>query len=528
MVTLTNLPFDCLVSILSFLPSSEVETCKMVSRTLHSTISNCLPLQYKILLNHIGYVATRNTGSPSLELKISVLREMRTRMDQRRLGQPATVHLDCRYGTTHIHFSRGFIVAANTPATTPLTIQLHSLASFNRGKEYECSLFTDRTQLIGYINLIKIEIALDLLVLVEYRNDGAMKFHLRSLKTGLPHPNASRPTIVNGVTEIAFPRIFTHSIEILDRRIAHSGQRNGHSTPLLTVWDWTTGDLVTSTPIPGTTYAFVSNDIFVVPSDQTLCDGEYILLSLSVFTLEGVLPGKAARFVATLCLPKANGPSHSDFKLYYAPLLSIPNPHESHIPAKVFDLDENSHYLALRLTTNLNPEMWNVTSGILFIHSLGLCTLAERLSTAQQSPVFVRWDNWGFMACWLGFESTTPWRYIYGHRAAFLRINSSTGDCEVLVYDLRVTRPVKPRQGTGSSDSKRKLDEQMDRLFGVNGRPTRHPILISSFWIGTDVLPKGRAADYQLDVMIDDEHVILIKVGMFGLHCWATSPGMAS
>ncbi|KAL5634177.1 hypothetical protein ACGC1H_006118 [Rhizoctonia solani] len=481
-----------------------------VSRTWHSTISNCLLLQYKVLLDYLGYVATRNTGSPSLELKVGALRERRMRMNQRRLTQSATVHLEYHHGIAHTHLSRGVITAANTLFTTALTLQLHRLSSINKGVDYECSLYTDRTQLVGYTNLVKVEAALDLLILVQFKNDNAMEFHMRSLKSGLPHPNASRPTIANSVADIAFPKVFTHSIEILNQRIVHSGQSNDRFTPLLTVWDWTTGDLVTSTPVPGPAYAFVSNNIFIVASNQIPRDGEHILLSLSVFTLEGVLPGEAARLVAMLCLPKTDCPSYLDFEFYHAPPI-FPDTHESHARAKVFNLDENSHHLALRLTTALTPDIRNKSAGILFIHSSGLRKLAERLSTASQSPVFVQWHNWGFMTCWLEVEPPTPWRCIYGHRVAFLRIDSSAGDCEILVYDVRVARPVRSRKGT-DWDLTGELDA-MDQLFNVSGKPTRHPALVSSFWIGTDVLPKGRASDYQLDVMIDDEHVILLKRG---------------
>ncbi|CAE6443653.1 unnamed protein product [Rhizoctonia solani] len=509
----TNLPIDCFIHILSFLSPGDIEICKLVSRTWHSTISNCLPLQYKVLLDYLGYIGTRNTGFPSLELKVGVLRERRMRMNQRRLAQSATVHLEYHHGIAHTHLSRGVIIAANTLSTTVLTLQLHRLASINKGLDYECSLFTDRTQLVGYTNLVKVEAALDLLVLVEFGNDGAMKFHLRSLKSGLPHPNASRPTIVNSVADIAFPKVFTHSIEILNRRIVHSGQSDGRLTPLLTVWDWTTGDLVTSTLVPGPAYAFISNNIVVVASNQIPRDGQHILLSLSIFTLEGALPGEAARLIAMLCLPKTDCPSYPDFEFYHAPPISISDPHESHTRAKIFKLDENSHHLALRLTVALTPDIRNKSTGILFIHSSGLLKLAEHLSAASQSPVFVKWGNWGFMTCWLKIEPPTPWRCIYGHRAAFLRIDSLTGDCEVLVYDVRAVRTVRSRKGAVGLDLTWELDEPMDLLFSVSGKPTRHPALVSSFWIDTDVLPKGRASDYQLDVMIDDEHVILLKRG---------------
>ncbi|KAH7338405.1 hypothetical protein B0J17DRAFT_662396 [Rhizoctonia solani] len=501
MITLAELPIDCLIHIFSFLPLGDIEKCKLVSRTLYSIINDCLPFQYRVILDRLGFVATPNTGSPPLELKVRMLREKRLRLSH-------IIQLENQNSITNVQLSRGVLVVDNTPLTSPLETKIHRLASFNKGTDYGYSLVRDENTPVGYVGLVKVEAALDLLVLVEHQHDDDLRFSLRSLKTGLPHPDAAHPTILNHVIDIHLPRRCTRSVEIVDRRIVHIGQSLSRTTPLLTAWDWTTGELVTSTPIPGHNYAFVSSDIFVVACDQMKCRGEYILLALSVFTLEGVLPGEAARFVATLCLPTTDGPSRPVFELYPTPPIPIPNPHESHTSTQIFDLDGNSHYLALRLTAHPIRATSDSSTGILFIHSSGLRTLSERLAATHRSPVFVRWDNWGFMTCWLKVTPPVLWRSIYGHRAAFLRLDSSTGDCEVLVYDLRVTRHVRsrpvavdPTTGVGSNS-----DEQMDWLFSVKGKSTRHPALVASFWVGPDVIPKGRAGEYYYDLKMDDEH----------------------
>ncbi|CAE6476915.1 unnamed protein product [Rhizoctonia solani] len=478
-------------------------------------ISGCLPLQYRILLDRLGFVATPNTGSPSLELKVRILQEKKLRLNHGRLAPSATIQLENHNTLANIQLSRGVLVVDNIPLTSPLETKIHRLASFNKGTDYEYSLAHDENMPVGYVGRVKVEAALDLLVLVEYLNGDDLRFSLRSLKTGLPHPDAAQSTIVNHVLDIHLPRTHTFGVEIVDRRIVHVGQSLSRSTPLLTAWDWTTGELVTSTPIPGHNYAFLSKDIFVVACDQTKCGGAYILLALSVFTLEDISPGEAARFVAILCLPTTDGPSRPVFELYPTPPIFISNPHESYTSVRIFDLDEGSRYLALRLTARPTRVTSNESTGILFIHSLGLRTLAKRLAAARRSPVFVRWDNWGFMTCWLQVKPPVLWRSIYGHRAAFLRLDSSTGDCEVLVYDLRVTRHVRSRPVAGdpSISVTSTLDEQMNRLFSVKGKSTRHPALVSSFWVGPDVVPKGRAGEYYFDLKMDDEHVVLIKRG---------------
>ncbi|KAG8707814.1 hypothetical protein FRC11_007119, partial [Ceratobasidium sp. 423] len=513
MMLLTDLPIDCLIHILSFLLPRDIEACNLVSHALHAAISGCLPLRYRILLDRLGFVATPNTESPSLELKVRMLEEKRTRMNQSQRAQSAAIQLENHISIINVQFSRGIIIVENTPLTSPLDLKLHELVSSNRGTEYEHSLVHVANLPARNIGPIKFEAALDLLVLVDYQTPNDMKFSLRSLKTGLPHPWASLPTITNGVIDIAFPRYYTRSVDIIDRRIVHLGESLSRSTPLLTAWDWTTGELVTSTPIPGFTYAFVSNDIFIVASDQTRCGGEFILLALSVFTLKGVSQGEAARFIASLCLPTTDGPSRPVFELYYSPPIPIRNPHESYAPAQIFHPDESSHYLALRLTARPTVATRAEATGILFIHSLGLHTLAERLATTRQSPVFVRWDNWGFMTCWLKVKHPVPWRGIYGHRAAFLALDSSTGDCEILVYDLRVTRRLRSRQGAIDLAAELSLDDQMDSLFSVKGKSTRHPALISSFWVGPDVIPRGRAREYYFDLKMDDEHASSRHIG---------------
>ncbi|CAE6499155.1 unnamed protein product [Rhizoctonia solani] len=506
MMLLIDLPIDCLIHILSLLSPRDIETCNLVSRALHTAINDCLLLQYRILLDRFGFVPTRNTGSPALELKVSILQEKWTRRNQSQGTQSGAIQLENHTSIINVQFSRGIIIVENTPLTSSLDLKLHELASSNRGTEHKHSLVQVTNLPAGNIGPIKFEAALDLLVLVYYQTPNDMRFSLRSLKTGSPHPWASLPTIINSVVDISSPGYYTRNVEIVDRQIVHLGESLSRSTPLLTTWNWITGELVTSTPVPGFSYAFVSKDIFIVASDQTRCGGEFILLALSVFTLQGVSQGGAARFVASLCLPATDGPSRPVFELYCTPPIPIHDPHGSYAPARIFCLDHSSHYLALRLTARPTVATRIDATGILFIHSLGLRTLAERLAATRQSPVFVRWDNWGFMTCWLKVKHPIPWRGIYGHRAAFLTLDPSTGDCEILVYDLRVTRRPRLRRGVIDLTAQLSLDDQMDRLFSVKGKPIRHPMLTSSFWVGPDVIPQGRAREYYFDLKMDDEH----------------------
>ncbi|KAH7332815.1 hypothetical protein B0J17DRAFT_721980 [Rhizoctonia solani] len=177
-----------------------------------------------------------------------------------------------------------------------------------------------------------VEPAFDLLVLCNYTNDAAT-FHFRSLRTGLPHSNASLPTLLytgdsDSGLEADFEKV---QVEIFGRRIAYM-REFAEPQPLdtiVTIFDWVSGQLITSTRTYRNSFSFLSEDVFI------LADLESTAKPLKLYTLSE-FNNERLRWVEFEFLPS------SQLSVWHGDLAVTP-------PPLVYDLCPTSHYLSLRI-----------------------------------------------------------------------------------------------------------------------------------------------------------------------------------
>ncbi|KAH7332816.1 hypothetical protein B0J17DRAFT_146878 [Rhizoctonia solani] len=215
--------------------------------------------------------------------------------------------------------------------------------------------------------MMAIEPIFNLLLLFSTTGNTAT-FHLRSLRTGLPHPNAALPVIlytVNGALDLR-PEFTKTQIEIIGRRIAYMRESSESFLSIITIWDWVSGQIVTATRIYGTSFAFLSEDVFLVanPILENLWRP-----SLELYSCDGAPPGGDARLVAALILPVLN---FDDLSISWTEFLPSPQLSLWHddlpvtSPPIIYNLSPTSHYMSLRVSFAIAS---NYSCGMLFIHS---------------------------------------------------------------------------------------------------------------------------------------------------------------
>lgn len=204
-------------------------------------------MQYLLELDRSGYVAPIN---PLVDLsfseKVHILQEK-----QNRTRDPDVKILDTiGLGGANRQFSRGvFAIGGPTlDVTSRLNLYRHSSRNDNT-PSWRHSL----ADLGLTAHDFRIDPDFDLLILLEIvhsppdpETDLQMRFHLRSLYTGLNHPLAATP-VITGNFKFTSTYIDT-GFQIVGRLLVilcHTNSLLDRSSPRIYVWDWTTGDLVT-------------------------------------------------------------------------------------------------------------------------------------------------------------------------------------------------------------------------------------------------------------------------------------------
>ncbi|KAG8680247.1 hypothetical protein FRC11_002733, partial [Ceratobasidium sp. 423] len=222
-----------------------------VCRTFWTITNDSLELQYLLELDRLGLVAPPTSSNElSLYEKVSILREKRLRMSALDIDagvngmtniylnseDHGNIVVECPRSYT---FSRG--VFAFQGKDWPNQLGIYQLSSQNR--DIDSSQYMLDCPPENW--MMAVEPSFDLLALYSTVDKGPV-FHLRSLRTGLPHPAALCPTIFcSSPTGIRISHFPTISIEIVGRHIVHMREISERCSSLVTIWDWVTGQVVT-------------------------------------------------------------------------------------------------------------------------------------------------------------------------------------------------------------------------------------------------------------------------------------------
>ncbi|CAE6542130.1 unnamed protein product [Rhizoctonia solani] len=529
MLDFTLLPTESIVRILSLLPPTDIGTCKLVSRYLLSTIQQSLELQYSLELDSHGFVPPLNPlNSLSLSQKVLALQkkfsftEYPTQQDitlsNRRFILDLPVNPNLRY-------SRGVLTVISRTLSIK-QIEICQLASRNKNTEYSLSVLHN----IGIeASDWRFDPDLDLLVLIEEVTPddpniyAESRFHLRSLSTGLSHPLASTPIIACPFGPLLY---FETNFQIFGRLLAFTCRKRCHQENVfgMYIWDWITGELVSSTAVVGQDFAFVSEDVFIVGATHHNLAQFDIIGSLEVYTIRNILPGSPARHIASLELPLANDVSHSRCRFIITPPPPTPININGHpkvtTPKRIYELESRSRYLCLHITKIYRNYTTMAFSGqfksLLLIPLSTIHPFSEGNYTSQ--PAFLRsipWEDWARGASWISGSLLDQQNYsVFGSRAAFLSPDSKEG-LRVLLYDLSATVQGPMVNELGSKYIGKKPDYlPSNALFVTSQTDTRELPMVASF-----LVPNVSEVIYSRspNLVIDDEHVVIYERGLSGL-----------
>ncbi|CAE6502698.1 unnamed protein product [Rhizoctonia solani] len=524
MTGLLDLPAECTIQILSLLAPPEIARCRLVSRMLWTIIHDSVRLQYLLELDCLRLVP-RHTFSDRLSLaeKVRVVREKRRLMDSQNPGDSEVIPL-CptdygnltapNFGSTYT-YSRGVLVLKGQEDADQLGV--YQLSSRNRNVESASYVLKS---LPAHCTMA-IEPMLDLLLLSS-TTDVTATFHLRSLRTGLAHPNAALPAISHPVDAnwSTRPRFMKTRIEIIGRRIAYIREGSEVFQSVITIWDWVSGQIVTSTKICGTSLTFLSEDVFIVANPII---GSLDKPSLVLYTCDGVPAGNDARLVATFTIPVLE---FDDRSISWTEFLPSSQPSVWHndlpidSPPLIYDTCPISHYLPLRVSFTIASSY---SCGMLFIHSSSLLALASNLDLqSNQGIPSVPWSKWKSAACWVGPHNLDgEHEYgpaMFGHLMMFMHPQEQLGSWLAEIYDLRSALPMTIPNPRPRKASYLPRDQEIESAFNGPPNPMQTPSVVKSFWIPFETIPwekdwhETRYGTCPVEVMIDDEHVVIVRM----------------
>ncbi|CAE6404848.1 unnamed protein product [Rhizoctonia solani] len=506
MVGLLDLPLECKVHILSLAPE-EIPRCKLVSRAFRDIINGSPMLRYLQELNSLGLMASRTVSNTlSLDQKLQTLRK-RKRISSVYTCDPTIVSVDSE-GYSGPHFGRDFVSCRGVLALKwQKKTEIHLLSSPNRniGSNHYVLESLPRHWMMA------IEPAFDLLVLFD-STDTDVSFYLRSLQTGLAYPDACLPTVVyEGEPDRSIRDGWRGvRIEITGHRIAYL---RGYSHPAesiskVIIWDWTSGQTITSTDIAVSCFAFLSESRFIVvpPILHRRGSSEKKDLPLLVYTCDDVPLGDQARLSARLHMPpQSSAVSLRETKLslsFQPPFWYSDLPVTTCSPPVIYDLPAKSQYLALRVLFGRSSVGIWVT---LFTHVSRLFTLVNTLDPGpDQECVSIPWSDWASMVAWTGYrtDESRP-QYgpaVFGHLVAHIKATPTASD-------------------PSSRDS-----QMVGSFFKDSYKNLKQDSLVRSFTISFETVPPGldwygmSFQDKLVEIMMDDEHVVILRRGLTADH----------
>ncbi|CAE6498429.1 unnamed protein product [Rhizoctonia solani] len=535
MSALTLLPTESVVHILHLLPPVDIKTCKLVSRQLFSIIQESPELQYLLELDILGFTLPLNPlDTVTLGDKIRALRDKHfvsvdgTRRDVR----TRTVKFESIGPlSTNIRYSRGVLAVGKPIIDVTRDLQIYQLTSDNKRTLH--SSFTLENMGVEAHDF-RFDPDLDLLVLLERVTlladtdaDLEMRFHLKSLSSGTAHPLASSPVLRS---TFKFTTTYNDTgFQIVGKLLVilcFTNSRLDSSSPRMCVWDWTTGDLITSTEVPGIDFAFISEDTFLVPVNRRKWAGHDAIGSLLVFTMADIHSGGRARHIASLHLPSTTqGPCHSQChfiatSLPPAPLVVDGSPKIT-TPKRIYEIGPSSHYLCLHVKAfNIENMPGEMANGMLFIPSSNIYRALEKITASpSQPPAHISWEDWARGTSWINIRQLRRGsNCIFGHRAALLSFDREERGWRAFLYDLRAN--VQGRRmdelPRNNFEELRSSDTYLKVVFINHKLDVRGPKVITSFMVSENEDWNEHTDSIPPEFAIDDERIITYDERMLG------------
>ncbi|KAJ1300302.1 hypothetical protein OPQ81_005124 [Rhizoctonia solani] len=527
MSKLSSLPTESIVYILRLLPPADIRTCKLVSRQLLATIQESLELQYLLELDFLGYVHPLNPlDKLSFGDKVRLLQEkhlINADGTQRHIGVRTAKFEPIGPMSANIRYSRGVLAVGKPSIDVTRQLQVYRFASSNKSTEH-CSFLLKNIGVEAHD--FRFEPDLDLLVLLESvtsptdDTDLEMRFHLRSLSTGLAHPLALNPVLMN---TFKFTTTYNDTgFQIVGQLLVilyFTNSRLDASSPKMCIWDWTTGERVAWAEVPGTDFAFVSADTFVVMFSRRKWSGSDAIGSLEVYSIADIAPGGCARHVASLHLPPTTeGPCHSSCQFIKNPSPPVPlivNGRPKVItPQRIYEIGSDLHHLCLHIKAfnikNIPTEMAN---GLLFIPFSNIHRVLKEITANQsESRMHILWEDWGCGASWVNTRQLRRGATcIFGHRAALLSFDRKERGWRVFVYDLRANARGRTMDAF-LGDGRAELWPSDQYLNAVFNNPelgaVREPRVIASFMVSENEEWNEHTDSNPPELAIDDERIV--------------------
>ncbi|KAG8777537.1 hypothetical protein FRC12_000324 [Ceratobasidium sp. 428] len=518
-----SLPGETFIHLLLFLLPKEIRKCQRICRLFRNQIKSSARLQYLLELDSLGYSAPVHPRSDlTYNEKIGFLRQAIDPSEQW-LNLPYGKELgDSQAFMVNSQFTRGVFAQVVPNFQKIREINVYRLPSRNTNTGYESWHLSD----LGVDPLqFKIDPDLDLLVLLETdipqvstgpSIQRIRRFHLRSLQTGLPHPLAEVPVIASiDRSDLMFP---SHSFQIVGQYITLlcSDAFLVSTCAWISVWDWTTGILVTHADVPGISFAYITPTCFVVHCNRRQWEQKTIG-SLEVYTFDPSTPGRPAQHIASLHLPTT--PETSCFttsNFSFSPLSPLSYESREFTPPtlllRVYELSPSSCYLCLKIRA-VDIERRPIANGTLLINAGHIFKVVSGLSE-REPRTNIPWENWGPSTFWLNnAEVDSNMNCVAGQRATFGRRDENNDAVQLLMYDLgpstrnRVEDPHNAMvllQASAGADL-----SYLERVF-VSERGARRPQLVSLATV-PHVGGPGELGTFAMD----DEHVIIHLQSVF-------------
>ncbi|CAE7055217.1 unnamed protein product [Rhizoctonia solani] len=522
MATFLDLPPECIVGIFLYLEPCQIATGRLISRAFWTIIDDSLELKYILELDYLGIdLPPTLSNELSLRDKVCALQEKRLKIGARSIGADSMTHiyLDSKdHGNIVVRpfesytFSRG--VFAFKGENWPNKLGIFQFSSENRG--IDCDRYTLNCPPDNF--MMAVEPSFDLLVLFGKTDEG-VAFHLRSIGTGLPHPSASSARILcsspTGIRILTFPTI---KIEIVGRHIVHMQEISEQFCSLITIWDWVSGQIVTSTKVVGYSFTFLSEDIFLVP--PPIPDPGYSPPGgdshpLALYTCSRVLPGSPARHIARFHFPTLDGIQmrYIQFEHSPLPLCGYPIPYVS--PPRIYDTSSASHHLVLEISFS------GLGYGSLFIRSHGLLSFVDLdiTVTDHDECLSIPWSKWISATSWISHCTLgVGWNAcrVFGHVVTRVSQGNELNHWEVEIFDLRTSLRM-PLPGPQLGAGHLLPEEQMNFFLSSGCMSVPHPSLVKAFSIPAETIPwdddwyETTSHLRGVDLMVDDEHIVIFK-----------------
>ncbi|OJA16126.1 hypothetical protein AZE42_00062 [Rhizopogon vesiculosus] len=402
-LTLTSLPLELILEIYSALDWKTLLVCRQVCSLFRSIMESSGRARYDIELAVSGMM----DGPPSsltASDRLALLKERNAAWEA--LEWKASNDLSMQQG--HLWELYGGVFAQSSPSNLLHFRQLPSEYRNIKEKSWHVALDV-------HVRDFTMDPAQDLLVLVEQPTlfpnaneiERQIRIHLRSLTTGDNHRLAPKPATLVHDFDVRGARP-TYTLQVCGNLLGVYFMSHGPPTPELTVWNWTTGEVILTRFSPEVmTFAFLSSRFLLVGSivdietDNT--GPRLYVLDMTQSSSEKIL--LTADYFCSFAWPQFDAWTNPvGFSIRSDPSPAWqPNP-EARVPFSI----AHRHRLFI-ITSCVITSEGHESSHDLFVPADTLLSHIEALPTATV-PHDITWDEWGPTGTRLmQTPSSSPW-----------------------------------------------------------------------------------------------------------------------